>query len=137
MKYSPDYYAQMLYTIKDADAFLALVKRHWVTPWLPTILFCFEALIRKKEKVARVSIISVHPLSGQLKANIENIISAHNSGGRMEFEYVQNANVLGGFRAQSQEMIIEGSLYDKLNRLLLPHEPRQNTDGVSNVSSYV
>ena len=117
MKYSPDYYAQVLYTTKDVDAFFALVQKHWVMPWLPTILERYEALARKKGKVTRVSITTAYPLSHQLKANIENITRAHQPERRLEFEYALDASVLGGFCAQSQEMIIEGSLRDQLERI--------------------
>lgn len=119
MKYTPEYYAQFLYTTKDPERLTALLERHWVISWLDKIVEHYETLLRKRAKKAVVNIASARPLSPEAVEDIERLLSKYQPDTTLEFTFEIDKNLLGGFNVQSQDIIIQGSLKDQLNRLLM------------------
>jgi len=122
MKYSPSDYANILYKTKDADALVELLKNHWVLPWLPKILQRFERLHEKREGIVRIAITSAYPLTKEVKEQIEGIVKKEIEGKTLRFSISLDKTLLGGFRVESDEMIIPASLADKISQLKMSFE---------------
>jgi len=118
MKYTPSNYAQILYETGDVKKFLKLLENHWVLPWLPKILEHFQEIVRKEQKVISVKVMSAHPLAEALKKEIETLIRRE-EGRSTEIDYVIDTDILGGFRIVSDDMVIAGSLADRLTSLFV------------------
>ena len=119
MKYTPLDYAEILYKIKDIDAFMELLKKHWVLAWLPKILKQFEDLYKKKEHIATVTIRSAYPLLREIEESIKNIVRQEERDKIVQFVFIIDNSLIGGFRAESDEIIIPASIIDRIERLNL------------------
>lgn len=119
MKYSPSSYARILYKSKDVDGLIELLKKHWVLPWLPKILEQFGNLLRKKEGIVQVQVISARPLAETVRKDIVRLIKKEYQGKEVEYNFIIEKHLIGGFRVESDELLIPASLKDQIDRLAM------------------
>lgn len=119
MKYSPSDYANFLYETGDSDALIALLQKHWVLPWLPKILERFEQLWHKREYIQSVQVISARPLAGTVRKDIVRLLQKEFKGKQLQFELRIDKTLIGGFRVESDELLIPVSLKDQIGRLAM------------------
>ncbi len=117
MKYSPSDYAHFLYETKNPEALLSILQKHWVVSWLPKILEEFDALSNKKEGALGVNVKSAYPLDSGMKVEIGRLIKKEGKGRPLRISFGIDKNVIGGFRAESDEMRIGASVEDSLRHL--------------------
>lgn len=117
MKYSPSNYAQILYRTKDCDALIELLKKHWVLAWLPKIREEFGNILKKEERIEEVSVTSAYPLSTGVKNDIVRLLELVEKKKKVELNYKINKDVIGGFRVESDEIMIAASIKDKIDQL--------------------
>ena len=117
MKYSPSYYANFLYETKNVGTLIELLKKHWVLSWLPRILEEFDTISDKKEGAVRVTVKSAYPLDKAIEGEIERVVAEEEKGRKIRTHFVIDKSVIGGFRAESDEMLISASLAERLRQL--------------------
>lgn len=117
MKYSPSDYVNILHKTKDVEEFITLLKNHWVLPWLPKILQRFEKLHERREGIVRIGITSAYPLTKEVKDQIEGIVKKEIEGKTLRFNVALDKTLLGGFRVESDEMLLPASIRDRIERL--------------------
>lgn len=117
MKYRVSDYAAILYRTKDPDAFFALLRRHYVLSWLPRILKRFEAMREKRERILRVIVKSARPLSLSQEREICERAAQAIPKKRIQAQFLIDASLIGGFRLESDEILLRGSFEDTLRML--------------------
>lgn len=117
MKYSPSDYAKFLYEARDADKVIELLQKHWVLSWLPKILERFDHISDKKERIVRVTVKSVYPLEQKIQSVIEQMLRDAEEGRNIKIDFVLDKALIGGFHAESDEIMIPASLADRVEQL--------------------
>jgi len=118
MKYTVSDYANILYETKDAEAFAKLLERHYVISWLPRIMERFHALRKKREGIADVTITSAHSLSSAQKDKISDLAAHALEGKNVSADFSLDPSLIGGFRIESDEILVRGSVRDTLEKLV-------------------
>ncbi len=119
MKYLPRHYAIILYENHDVEGFMSLLKKHWVLSWLPQILKEYKALEEKKQGVLNVRIKTLYPLKNKDKEALLGILKEYAPHKEILLEENIDKTIIGGLRLESDELLIRGSLLDKLTLLAL------------------
>lgn len=114
MKYTPYTYAQILYKTKDADAFIELLEKHWVLAWLPKIRKEFGNILKKEEHIEEVRVASAYPLGDEVKNNIVRLLESMKKEKKLRVTFSLDKNLIGGFRVESDEILISASMKDKI-----------------------
>ncbi|MBI3335325.1 MAG: F0F1 ATP synthase subunit delta [Candidatus Portnoybacteria bacterium] len=119
MKYTPFDYAKILYETQNVDVFMEVLRKHWVLPWLPKILERLEMLLRKKEGIVPVQVLSPRPLDKVAREDIVRLIQKEFKGKQLKADFIIDKTLIGGFRVESEEIIVPASLQDSLKNLEL------------------
>ncbi len=117
MKYLPRYYAVILSKNPDVEGFMSLLKKHWVLSWLPQILKEYKALEAKRRGVLNVRVKTLYPLKNKDKEALRSILKEYAPHKEILFEEDMDKAIIGGLRLESDELLIRGSLLDKLTLL--------------------
>lgn len=118
MKYTPRDYAKILYEKPDAEGFLRLLEAHSVVSWLPRIMKRFHALRKKREGIVDVTITSARPLSSVQREKVSDLAIYALEGKNVAADFSLNPSLIGGFRIESDEILVRGSVRDTLEKLL-------------------
>ena len=120
MKYSPQQYAQALYEslkdAKDADLvfrnFYGLLVRNNDLKLLSKIIEKIEEIDKKERGVIEVKVSSVKKLDSNVIEKLQQII-----GKKTDIKEEINPSLIGGLKIQIGDLLIDGSIKAKLNKL--------------------
>ncbi|MGH9534425.1 MAG: ATP synthase F1 subunit delta [Terriglobales bacterium] len=96
--------------------FLAVAASRGRAAEVPAIADAFERLWRERQGIRRAEIRSARPLQAAERASIERALAAA-TGGQIEPEYREDADLIGGFVARVGDTVYDGSLRGRLDRL--------------------
>lgn len=84
---------------------------------LPEIVTLFRSYRTQHEKAIDVRVLSAVPLDDNYKQRLDTALSKRLQR-KVTMEYAVDANLLGGILVRAGDMVIDGSIRGKLNRLL-------------------
>ena len=97
-------------------ALLDLLAENGRVDYLPEIAAQFEELVAEDQNVADVEIVSAVPLDERQKDRLATALRAR-LGREVRLHCSTDANLIGGAVVRSGDLLIDGSLRDKLARL--------------------
>ncbi|HZT74483.1 MAG TPA: ATP synthase F1 subunit delta [Terriglobales bacterium] len=96
--------------------FLAVAAVRGRAGRLPAIAAAFERLWREQAGIRRAQVFSARPLVAEERAAIEQALAAATAA-RIEASYQEDAALIGGFTARVGDVVYDGSLRGRLDRL--------------------
>ncbi len=106
--------------VTDAFAdFLRLLSNNKRLPMASAIARAYCDIYRKENRIYRVSVVSAMPLGQQEQDRLSRLIESHLNGGKMEYNFSIDSELIGGFTVDIDNERLDASVKNELKQLRL------------------
>jgi F-type H+-transporting ATPase subunit delta len=101
------------------EDFLKLLRQNQRLAMAGSIARAYCDIYRKENRIYRVRIISAQPLEAAEQQRLEKLIAGHLKGGKSEFTFATDSELIGGFTVDIDNERLDASVKNELKQLRL------------------
>jgi F-type H+-transporting ATPase subunit delta len=99
--------------------FLKLLRQNQRLAMAGSIARAYCDIYRKENRIYRVRIVSAQPLEAAEQKRLEQLIESHLHGGKSEFSFATDSELIGGFTVDIDNERLDASVKNELKQLRL------------------